>query len=464
MASDTQLTPDPAQVNPADSKDPLIGIEATPDQQLQPPEHRPVGSGKPRRRTTLPRSTRVWSRSIVWSLMGLTGFGVIYGLLARIDSSITATGNITVMKGVRDVSAPFNALVDSTFVRNGDRVKAGQPLLALRDRPLIEQQRQVELQAAMWAKEVNVLALQLGLAAPNPGDPVAIRQLSTARQEVLLREQAAESERRRGLIQIGQQQTDLEGLATRIQINRDLLNRMIPLQNAGAMSRMEIDRQRERLVEVETAYKRTQAEKKAVGEIVEQASSKVQQIPVADRREVFAQYDNARQQLIEAQTRIKGLQDQLRLSRIKAPIAGTIYDMSVAAGEIAGPGKPVLRIVPDGHLEADIVISSRDVGFLHPGQSVEVRIDSFPFTDYGAIKGKLKRISADALPADATHAQPYFSATVALADSRLQRQGVAYPLKPGMSLTALIQSGSRPVIAMISDRFIQFTDSPRSIR
>ena len=46
------------------------------------------------RRTHLPRSTRGWSRAIAWSLMGLTCFGVGFGTIARIDTSISATGKL----------------------------------------------------------------------------------------------------------------------------------------------------------------------------------------------------------------------------------------------------------------------------------------------------------------------------------------------------------------------------------
>jgi HlyD family secretion protein len=95
---------------------------------------------------------------------------------------------------------------------------------------------------------------------------------------------------------------------------------------------------------------------------------------------------------------------------------------------------------------------------------VEIRIDSFPFTDYGALKGTVTRIAADAKPPDPLHPQPYFPVIVALPANRLERDGKVYPLRAGMSVTSLITVGQRPVLGLIFDRLGSFVESTRSIR
>ena len=75
-------------------RSPVPSPPPTPDALLAPvppapPDAEAAAEQRPRgfrqRRTTLPRSTRGWSRGIVWSLIGLTSFSVIYGLIARIE-------------------------------------------------------------------------------------------------------------------------------------------------------------------------------------------------------------------------------------------------------------------------------------------------------------------------------------------------------------------------------------------
>ena len=78
-----------------------------------------------RRRVTLSRSARRWSRGIMWSLVGLTGFSVIYGMVARIETSIDANGKLEPKLGVAKVSAPFAAIVGKVLVKDGERQPIG---------------------------------------------------------------------------------------------------------------------------------------------------------------------------------------------------------------------------------------------------------------------------------------------------------------------------------------------------
>jgi multidrug efflux pump subunit AcrA (membrane-fusion protein) len=115
MSTSTQTT---ALASPAEP--PLAG-------QAAPPEERP--SWGRRRRTHLPASARGWSRAIIWSLIGLTGFGVIYASVVKMDTSISAPGRLRPIGGTLDVIAPFAAPIEQVRVRDGELVRAGQVLV-----------------------------------------------------------------------------------------------------------------------------------------------------------------------------------------------------------------------------------------------------------------------------------------------------------------------------------------------
>ncbi|MEB3271596.1 MAG: HlyD family efflux transporter periplasmic adaptor subunit [Synechococcus sp.] len=424
----------------------------------------PRPRGYRQRRTTLPRSTRGWSRSIVWSLIGLTVFATIYGLIARIDSSIESGGKLRPVGGVTSVTSPFNTLVQQVLVREGQLVKAGQPLVLLRDEAMQQQRRQLLAIQASWRKEVELLAYQLGLPARLPADPAARRQLQVAQLEVRMRTLAALEEAARSAISTRQQINDARGLSRKLNINRQISQRLRGLQSSGAISRLEYDRQRERELEVEMALRRTQLEVESGRRLEKEGLYKARQIPLANLRQLFSTFENARQQLRESESRLVEVEERLALSSLRAPVAGRVFDLSVRRGEMASPARPTLKIVPQGALEAVVDISNKDIGFVRVGMPVEVRVASFPFTDYGSLKGTLVRISLDALPPDATHGQEYFQGTVRLSGSTLSRDGVLYTLRPGMAISGLLQLGPRPVISLLGDRFTRFFDSTRSIR
>lgn len=459
----TPISSPPAVVAASDPEaDPLLAGEAT----LPPPTgqeaQRPRGYRQ--RRTTLPRATRGWSRSIVWSLIGLTVFTTLYGLLARIDSSVEASGILRPVGGVTSVSAPFSALVERLSVREGQLVQAGQVLLVLRDDALIEQRRQLRAIQAAWRKEVESLATQLGLPASLPDDPAARRQLQVAELEVRLRSLAALEEAARSAINTQQQLSDLQGLESKLEINRQTTERLRSLNTAGAISRLDLDRQRERQIELEIALRRTQLEVESGRRRERESQYRARQISAANLKQLFTAFDNARQQLRESETRLVDINERIRLSTLRAPVAGRIFDLSVQRGELASAARPALRIVPRVALEASLEISNRDIGFVSVGMPVEVRIASFPFTDYGALKGTLARLSADAQPVDASRPQETFQATVRLSDTTLRRGARSYELRPGMAVTGLLQLGPRPVISLLGDRITGFLDSSRTIR
>ena len=109
---------------------------ATPAQQ----RIKPLAGPRPRR-FHLSKSTRGWSRAIIWSLIGLTGFGVAFASVARIDTSISAAGKLEPRGGTLEVLPPFTAPIRRVWVRDGETVSRGQPLLEL-DRDTLDHQRQ----------------------------------------------------------------------------------------------------------------------------------------------------------------------------------------------------------------------------------------------------------------------------------------------------------------------------------
>jgi hemolysin D len=77
------------------------------------------------------QQSQVWSRSIAWGIMGLIVVLVSWAALARIDEAIPADGTIEPLDDARKIQAPSSGVVQQIYVKNGDRVKAGDLLLRL---------------------------------------------------------------------------------------------------------------------------------------------------------------------------------------------------------------------------------------------------------------------------------------------------------------------------------------------
>ena len=456
-------SPKTATSAPEEAADSLVAAQPpAPPSSPPTPEQRP--RGQQRRRTTLPRSTRGWSRSIIWTLIGLTSFGVIYGLIARIETSVNANGKLRPKGGVTTVTAPFNAPVVRVLVKEGQVVKAGQPLILLREKALKDQLSHLVGQRELWRSQTNVLANRLGLPALPPATAAARRQFNIEQREVALRENAAAQEKQRSVLNLQQQVTDLEALQHKQTIEFNITARMVGLVREGAMAQLELDRQQERLAELKGTIARTKKELESARYRIRESQIKQQQIPAAELKQLYAQYNNAKLQFSAADSSIGDINDRISLGRLLAPVAGKVFNLNIKPGEIASPARIALQIVPLSRLDVELSVSNRDIGFLEVGMPVDVRVTSFPFTDYGALEGTIVRIGADALPPDQTNPQESFPVLVKIKTNELSRKGRSYGLRPGMAVTALIQMGSRPVISLISDRFGSFMESSRAIR
>jgi len=144
------------------------------------------------------------------------------------------------------------------------------------------------------------------------------------------------------------------------------------------------------------------------------------------------------------------------LLELKAPQSGTVKDLAThTEGAVLGPGSVLLTIVPaDEPLLAEVWVTNLDRGFVHPGQSVKVKVAPYPFQKYGMIEGIVTNVGADATEqqgndpnADAKGPPTHrFRSLVALKSQYLDASGVKHTLTPGMQVDAEIKLGDRTVL------------------
>jgi hemolysin D len=164
-------------------------------------------------------------------------------------------------------------------------------------------------------------------------------------------------------------------------------------------------------------------------------------------------------------TQISQAKMNLKYQDIVAPVGGTIFELKAGTpGFVATSSEPVLKIVPSNNLNAKVFISNKDIGFIKPGMTVDVRIDSFPFSEFGDVKGKIISIGSDALPADQTHQYERFPAIIQLKTQNITIKGKPVTLQSGMSLSANVKIRDRTVMSIFTDLVYKQGDSLKTIR
>ena len=109
--------------------------------------------------------------------------------------------------------------------------------------------------------------------------------------------------------------------------------------------------------------------------------------------------------LVEAQRKAAGLREDLikatqrtQLQLLTAPVDGTVQQLAVhTVGGVVTAAQALLIVVPTTASKVEAMLSNRDIGFVHPGQDAEIKIDTFNFTKYGLLRGKVLSVSQDAI-------------------------------------------------------------------
>ena len=232
-----------------------------------------------------------------------------------------------------------------------------------------------------------------------------------------------------------------ETIQRNINLTKAILDKLMPLEESGAISELQI---LTKLNELET--------------------KKDELILLKTRQREITNDSGSRD--AEIKGKLKQIDNRLRNEKIRAPIDGIVFNLKPDNNRyVALNAEPLLNIVPDGKLGAEVKVSNKDIGFISAGQKVKVRIDTFPYTEYGELDGKIIRVGADALPPDKTQRDFYFPVDIELNKSELKtREGVQIPLQAGMTITTNLKLRDRRLIELVSDLFSDRGDGLKRLR
>jgi hemolysin D len=180
--------------------------------------------------------------------------------------------------------------------------------------------------------------------------------------------------------------------------------------------------------------------------------------------------DSARKAEDAKQTLAKAM-SKLGRTRLIAPVDGIAQQLSITTiGQVVTTGQQLMVIAPNrGRLQVDALVANLDIGFVKLGQEAVIKVDAFPFTRFGTLKGKVVRIAQEAVneteakralanvtsPGNAAPSQTsapgqpesfVFPVVIELTDATMRIADVDMPLNPGMTVTAEIKTDSRRVI------------------
>lgn len=400
-------------------------------------------------------------RIFMWTIVTFAAFALVWACLGKIDVVATASGKIIPSGKTKVIQTSETAVVKAIHVTDGQTVKAGQLLLELDSTSADADVGRIksDLLAARVdsARAEAMLGAINGRRTPVPlagtitdADPAHVlaaeRWLQGQYQEFRSSLDQAEAE-------IQQRQADILGAKAQV----DSLQKTLPIATKLATDY-------EHLLQKQYIARHAYLEKEQARLDMERQLS-VQQVSIlqssaakheAERRRdsVVAQTRRAMLDLLQqADQKIASLTQELSKARyqedlttVEAPVDGTVQQLSThTIGGVVTPAQPLMYLVPAGEpVEVEAMLENKDIGFIHTGQNVTVKVETFTFTKYGAVEGKVKSVSTDAIEDEKRGL--IYSSKIALETDHLVVDGRSVPLTPGMNVSAEIKTDSRRVI------------------
>ena len=330
------------------------------------------------------QQSRFWMRTVTWTLIGTTVFGIAWLAIARTEEIVVAKGQLEPVGSVQDIQMPVGGVVDDILVEEGDAVRKGEILMKL-DTEASEQQRQ-SLEASIKFKGV---------------ERNKYLEMNTAQ---------------------------IQMLEKNLSLQLEILDRYQQLEESGAASELQFLSQRNTVEETRGRLMQTKADRFRQLSLLDQQlaelKSRLAEVRVTLRyQQLKSPVDGV---VFDLQPTASGFTAQSTQTVMKVVPFGALE------AKVEVPSNKI------GFVKIPVGCPKQ----LADCMNADISIDSYPSTDFGVIEGKVTSIASDALaPDQQEQRQEYsFPVTIQLSKQILQlKSGSKLPLQVGMSLTANIK-------------------------
>ncbi|MEO1113839.1 MAG: HlyD family type I secretion periplasmic adaptor subunit [Pseudomonadota bacterium] len=405
-------------------------------------------------REALARRTNGGIWGLLFAVLLLLGAFVAWAYFAEIEEVTTGDGRVIPSSQLQVVESLEGGLVAEIFVKEGDVVEAGQPLVRIDDTDFAANLGELQKQRdALFIRARRLEAEAQGTRLDLTGG--AIDRLAAAREVALFNARATALKQELSVIeqQLSQRRLEKVELETRLKslkLSAELLNEELlsarNLSAAGAYPKMDLLRlEREAqggTLEVELLNASIPRSEAAITE----AAARLESAVLGFRARAHEDLTRTLNELTILDETIKSAQDKVQRTVLRAPVRGIINKFSVATiGAVVSPGESLSEIVPlDDSLLIEAQIRPQDVAFLFPGQPARVRVTAYDFTVYGDLPAVVERIGADTITNE--DGTTFYRVILRTERNWLGSESNRLPIIPGMVVSASILTGNKTVL------------------
>jgi membrane fusion protein len=380
-----------------------------------------------------PLSTKI----IAWLVAVSVALIITFLFLGQYARKETVIGFLAPTSGIAKIFATKPGTIKDIYVKEGQEVKKGQPLLAVETS-----------QIAASGQDVNA-----GMLAPLESQETHLKDQIAAEQERMKSEQARLSATASGLeTEISELHAQIETQQEQFRLSSELVSSVSGLAARGIVSELDYKKRQVEALEQKQKLDYLNQQLAARENQLNEARSSLEQLPTVTAGKI----QGLRGELTTTEQHITEISAR-RAYEIRAPAAGRVTILQATLGQFADTARPEMEILPDGSvLQAELFVPTRAIGFVQPGQEVRILYDAFPYQQFGTYRGRVIEISQTILTRTDTIGpielkEPAYRVKVSLDRPDIDAYGKRIPLQADMLLRADIILEKRTLLKWLLD-------------
>ncbi|CDF93651.1 HlyD family secretion protein [Pseudomonas sp. SHC52] len=399
-------------------------------------------------------------RLTIWGIIAFFVFLVLWANFAVVDEVTKGDGKAIPSSKIQKIQNLEGGIVAELFVKEGQIVEAGAPLIRLDDTRFVSNVGETEADRLSMLLRVERLSAEVDDRPLNfptdvlkavPGQAASEESLYISRRQQLHDEIGGLQE------QLVQRQQELREFISKqaqyrsgLALQRQEINMSEPLVAQGAVSPVEVLRLKRAEVETRGQLDATTLAIPRAESAIKEVQRKIDETRGKFRSEALTQLNEARTDLNKAQATGKALEDRVSRTLVTSPVRGIVNKMLVnTIGGVIQPGSDLVEIVPlDDTILVEAKIRPQDIAFLHPGQDATVKFTAYDYTIYGGLKAKLEQIGADTIT-DEDKKTTYYIIKLRTERSHLGTDDKPLLIIPGMVASVDIITGKKTVLSYL---------------
>jgi len=418
-------------------------------------------------------SIPVSARYVLWAITSMVIALIVVADLVSVDQVVTAHGLVVSRTPTILVQPLETAIVRSIEVTEGQQVHAGDviarldPTFAAADLGTLNSQvSSLKAEVARLQAEEDGKTFAYVGADPNwllqasiYGHRQAEFQLKVENYKYKLDDLSAV---------IARSESDIVGYGTREQVAQsveDMRKYLEERQLGSKINTLAATDTRAEMQRAHSAAEQSLLSAKRDKEALEAERDSFVQSWSAD---VSQQLSDAERKLSDASEQLSKAQLRRSLVELRADQDATVQSLAkVSVGSVLQSGQPFITLVPaNAALEVEANVPGSENGFVHVGDPVAIKFDTFPYSQYGMAEGQVRVISPNVFTAQeearnptglepaSQSLEPFYRARLSLDHVGLHDTPAAFRLIPGMPVTADIKVGKRTVLSYLLGRVV----------